>query len=398
MSSLALQLDGLERGEVSNSGQGTSPTGDAAPAGDYARRRPFMTRGPLRRERRLPPGAAPLVGPGDIVESGAAIARMFRSGRSTSVDLAGGLGIAAGDGDALTRTLVRHAGEDVAQGDILAERRAFGGLQRRTIKSPVTGRVAYVSSETGVAYIAPDTVPVELLAHLAGRVIRVTDELVEIEGAALAVAAHAGAGPAVAGTLIVATSPDALPRDVSGAIAACAFPIEQQTVQQLIDGGVAAIVATAVEDETLERLGWDTVFWPQGRSPRPPAPPVTLLALSFSATPPGGLWEALRSLAGRPASVIGREPGASPELLVSLGENAPSLYALPERPESDVTLAPGSRVRVITGRAQGLVGEILALSPGPYRLRSEVSADVADVAFPYGVRLRLPLLHLQAMP
>jgi len=180
------------------------------------------------------------------VESGAAIARMFRSGRATSVDLAGGLGIAAGDGDALTRTLVRHAGEDVAQGDILAERRAFGGLQRRTVKSPVTGRVAYVSSETGVAYIAPDTVPVELLAHLAGRVIRVTDELVEIEGAALAVAAHAGAGPAVAGTLIVATSPDALPRDVSGAIAACAFPIEQQTVQQLIDGGVAAIVATAV--------------------------------------------------------------------------------------------------------------------------------------------------------
>lgn len=357
-----------------------------------------MTRGSLRRERRLPPGATPLVSAGDILESGAAIARVFRSGRATSVDLAGGLGIDSGDGEALARTLVRQAGEDVAQGDVLAERRSFGGLQRRTVKSPVTGKVDYISAETGIAYIAPDAAPVELLAHLAGRVIRVTDELVEIDGAALAVAAQAGAGPAVAGPLIVAGSPDALPRDVGGAIVACAFPIEQQTVQELIHGGVAAIVATAVEDDTLEHLGWDTVFWPQGRSLRPPAPPVTLLALSFSAMPPAGLWEALRSLAGRQASVIGREPGASPELLVSLGENAPSLYSLPELPETDVTLATGSRVRVITGRAQGLVGEILALSPGPYRLRSEVSAEVADVAFPYGVRLRLPLLHLQAMP
>jgi hypothetical protein len=113
------------------------------------------------------------------------------------------------------------------------------------------------------------------------------------------------------------------------------------------------------------------------------------------------LWEALRSLAGRLASVVGREDGVeagAPELLVVLGENAPSLYGLPESGESAVRLSPGSRVRVIAGRANGLVGEILALSPAQYRLRSEVGAEVADVSFPYGVRLRVPVLHLQAMP
>ena len=83
---------------------------------------------------------------------------------------------------------------------------------------------------------------------------------------------------------------------------------------------------------------------------------------------------------------------------MSLGENAPSLYGLPDSGEAEVTLAPGARERVIAGRGEGLVGEVVALSPGPYRLRSEVAADVADVVFPYDVRLRVPVTHLQAMP
>lgn len=196
---------------------------------------------------------------------------------------------------------------------------------------------------------------------------------------------------------MVADSPDGVPGEVGGAVVACGFAVDEATVRRLVDGGAAAIVATTVEEETLERLGWADAFWPAAGA-APPALPLTVVALSFSPAPPAGLWEALRALAGRPASAVGSEPYTSPELLVTLGENAPSLYGLPDTGEAEVHLRPGMRVRAIAGRASGLVGEIVALSFGPYRLRSEVSAEVADVAFPYGVRLRLPVQHLQVMP
>jgi hypothetical protein len=58
-------------------------------------------------------------------------------------------------------------------------------------------------------------------------------------------------------------------------------------------------------------------------------------------------------------------------------------------------LARGDRVWVAAGRAQGLVGEIAQIVPGPVRLPSEVHTGVADVIFPFDVRMRLPLLHLR---
>jgi len=284
----------------------------------------------------------------------------------------------------------------VAEGETLAERRALGGLQRRVARTPVTGRLAHVSERTGLAYVTPPPVETHVLAHLAGRVVDVSASAVTIEGSAFSVAGRAGAGPASSGVLMVADSPDGVPAEIAGAVVACGFPLDESTARRLLDGGVAAVVATTIEEETLERLGWADAFWPAAGAP--PALPATVVALSFSPAPPVGLWEALRALAGRPASALGAEPGGAPELLVTLGEHAPSLYGLPESGEAEVRLRPGMRVRATAGRAIGLVGEVVALSIGPYRLRSEVSAEVADVAFPYGVRLRLPVHHLQVMP
>ncbi|MGI8422888.1 MAG: hypothetical protein ACR2NO_02000 [Chloroflexota bacterium] len=370
------------------------------PRTEYARRRPFMARGAMRRVRRIPHGGEALVRGGDVVESGAPVARVFRTGRATAIDLARALGLSAERDGEVARHVTRVVGDEVVEGDMLAERRALGGFQRRSVRAPLTGRLVHVSDQTGVAYIAPLPVEGVVRAHLAGRVTEVTDTAVTIEGSAFSALGRAGAGPAVSGPLMIADGPDQLPSEIGGAVVACGFAIDEETVRRLVEGGVVAVVATSVEEDALERLGWADAFWPRA-GPMGAAPPATLLAPAFAPAPPTGLWEALRSLAGRPSSVLGCEESANggvPELLVALGENAPSLYALPQSGEALVNLAPGSRVRVIAGRANGLVGEVVALSPGPYRLRSEIGAEVADVAFPYGVRLRVPVLHLQAMP
>jgi hypothetical protein len=364
-------------------------------AADYPRRRPLLYLGRLRRLRSIPDGSEdPTWQRGDRLESGTVVARALRAGRATAVDLAAALGVAP---DEVSRYLLAAVDDDVVEGEVIAERRAFGGFQRRTVRAPLTGRLGHVSA-SGTAYIMPGAVTVEVTAHLGGVVAEVLPNAIVVEGRALAVAARAGAGPAVAGPLLLAQRPDSIPADVAGGVVVCGFPLDEGAARQLVDAGAAAIVATTVEEETLERLGWDQVFWPPARAIQPPVPPVTLLALSFAPAPPPDLWEVLRPLAGRPASALGAEPGSPTELLIDPGESAPRLPVLQSEAEGSARLALGARVRVVAGRAEGLTGEVVALSPGPYRLRSEISAEVAEVAFPYSVRLRLPVLHLQVLP
>ncbi len=373
---------------------------------DYPARRPWLTRGTMRRVRRLPAGAALLVQPGDVVEGGAPIGRSMYAGRAAAVDLAAGLGITPGRDGGLERLLQRTAGDDVAEGEVLAERRTLGGLQRRTVKAPASGRLVHVSMDTDVAYLAPQPAAVETRAHLPGLVREVSDTAVVIEGDAIAIGARAGAGPAVSGTLMLAEDPAELPIQVAGGIVMVGFPLDEASARALVERGAVAIVALSAEAETIDRLGWDAALWPSSHARRAagvhgaPSPPVTVLVLTYG-SPPAELWATLRSLAGRPASALGREPGAAPELIVTTAaaneHEAPPATSGEPAVEDDA-LAPGQRVRVVAGRADGLTGEVVSVSARPYRLRSEVTTEVADVRFPYDVRLRVPLLHLQRAP
>jgi hypothetical protein len=60
-----------------------------------------------------------------------------------------------------------------------------------------------------------------------------------------------------------------------------------------------------------------------------------------------------------------------------------------------VPLAPGTPVRILAGRAEGLSGEVVLAEDAPYRLASEVATAVADVRLTDGARVRVPVVHLQ---
>jgi hypothetical protein len=291
----------------------------------------------------------------------------------------------------------------VAEGDILAERRALAGLQRRTLRAPVSGRLSYVSPAYGTVYLEPPPAESPVLAHLSGTVAAVDPDGVLLEGYGCAVAGVAGAGPAAAGRLLLADSPTSLPAQVAGAVVACAFPLLEATVRSLADSGAAAVLAPGIADATLQRLGWDDLLWTapvrldrgERGGPRP-APPLTCVLLSVAALEaPPDLWDGLGSLAGRLASAVGSEPGGVPEVVVAL--DPPGGEASPGQPGGGpgIPLAPGTPVRVLAGRAEGLSGEVVLAEDTPYRLASEVATAVADVRLTDGARVRVPLTHLQ---
>jgi hypothetical protein len=388
MSSLALHV---EQSSFTPKGEGRW---------DYPDRRPLVSRGVIRRTYRLPAGDRTeiLVRVGQTVECGAVVARYALAGRATAVDSLTPLGLVHGREDLMLRSLVRRAGEEVIEGDELARRNIMGGLQRRDVRAPVAGRLIYVSSDTGTLFIAPDPVQRHVRTHLGGTVVDVSGDAITIEGNVLAVAACAGAGDAATGGLMLVESQERLPPDARGAVVVCAFTVNEPTVRAMIDAGAAALVASAIDESALQRLGWDDLFWPAGPRTSRPSPPLTVVLLTLTGAP-APVFEALRPYAGRLASAVGGAPGLAPELVVGLGERAPSRQPTAEPPGGGevASLRPGAQVRVLSGQAEGLTGEVVAISQSPYRLPSEVSTPVADVVFPFDVRLRLPVFHLQIL-
>ncbi|MGH2351151.1 MAG: hypothetical protein ACRDJN_06000, partial [Chloroflexota bacterium] len=318
------------------------------PAPPSHRRHPLVWRGLLRRRRTWPGERAEvLVRAGDQVNAGDAVARVERTGRATALDVAALLGVTP---DRVAGSLLPQAGDMLADGDVLAERRSMAGLQRRILRSPVSGRLSYISPDHGTLFVEPLPAEAHVSAHLSGTILIAGPSGVLVEGTALAVTGVAGAGPAATGVLMLAETPAALPPEASGAVVACAFPIDEATVGALTEAGAAAVVAPGIGDDTLQRLGWDDLLWPYPARPdgadrwgTRPTPPLTIVLLAVGPTDaPPTLWEALRPLAGRPASALGAEPGAPPELLVPISErDEPSFVQAGATPHENGTLVPG---------------------------------------------------------
>src|SRR5688572_12070060 len=134
------------------------------PPTDYPWRRPMIEQGRLRRLRRwFEPNVEPLVGEGVRVEAGDAIARFTRGARAGAVDVAGGLGVPV---ERAAAFCIHGEGEMVAAGEVLAERRVLGGLQRRQLRAPVAGHVSFLSPQTGALYVQPPPVELQTIAHL----------------------------------------------------------------------------------------------------------------------------------------------------------------------------------------------------------------------------------------
>jgi hypothetical protein len=385
-----------------------APQAPPKPAVQHLSGRALVTRGPLRRRRSWAPDAADiLVQPGDRVDAGDAVARRRRPARAIALDAAAVLAVPP---DRVQVSLSRQVGDVVAEGDVLAERRSLGGLQRRVLRSPASGRLSYVSPVHGTVFVEPMPAESAVLAYLGGTVAEVLPDGVVLEGAGLAIAGVAGAGPAATGPLLLAESPTALPPEAAGAVVACAFPLLESTVRGLADAGAAAVLAPGISDATLQRLGWDDLLWSaplrlgqrERRGPRP-APPLTCVLLSVSAREVSpALWETLRPLAGRSAAAAGSEPGLAPEVVLSEG---PAPAEAQDSGRGARAPLAGTSVYVVAGRAEGLIGEVVQASDAPFRLPSEVATAVAEPQLPAGApaggpagaTVRVPLAHLQSL-
>jgi hypothetical protein len=341
---------------------------------DLPRRRATIERGRLRRWRRWSGDyAVCAVQPGATVAAGHNVATIYRKGRVRAIDVSGALGIAP---DQVLKVLVRKPGEQVVEGDLLAEQRLFLGGRKRRIFSPAGGQLLYASTSSGLAYVSGPPSEAQVLAHVGGQVVTVGADSVLVEGNAIAIAGVAGAGRAVGGRLLVVTLPRDLPPDLTGSVVACAFPLDEATARNISSRGAVGVIAAGIESHAMMRLGWDEVLWPLvrprfGGPSNDPSPPITIVLLSVANDEaPEEIWRRIAALNGRPVSLLGREPGAPPELVATLDGPSGGTPA-------HVTLEGMRSIRLRSGPGAGRVVKVEGLLPFPVQLPSEIEVQAA---------------------
>ncbi len=343
--------------------------------------RPAVVAGMLRRTRPVGRAATILVQPGEYVLPDTVVAQVEQPGRLHLVHAAAVLGVPP-------RTLARYvrvqAGQDVEQGELLAEYRGPLGLGRRQCHAQVAGTVAWISTESGCIAIVEPEPPDEIRAHLGGKVVATQPGAgVTIEGPGLAVLGIAGCGGTAHGKLLLAEDLDAVPERASGTLVALARPATHYDIVHVAETGACGLLAPALVLDAagpllhaLERFTMQYGL-AAGRGVAPPAPLpqdfCLVLTEGFGEIEmPPWLRRLLQKYNGQAASLTAEPP--QPELLLPL-------KIIPDVPGPG-SLRPGALVRLSSPAYLGLQATVVQLARIPQRLPAGLRERAALVQLP----------------
>ena len=127
----------------------------------------------IRKERRIPARGDVLVGLGQAVEPDTLVARgIVPNPDIREVKLYASLDV---DPEHTRDYMLKAEGDPVERDEVIAIRRSFFGRQTKVARSPITGTVESYSPRSGRALIRGAPIPVEVSAHVPGKVIQIID-------------------------------------------------------------------------------------------------------------------------------------------------------------------------------------------------------------------------------
>lgn len=136
----------------------------------------------VHKTRRLPLKGEVVVKKGDLVNAEDVVATTNLPGNVVPMNLANMLNLEAGE---IPELLVKKPGDEVKEGDLIAETPGLFGLFKTKAHAPATGTLEAVSSVTGQAIIREAPIPVSVQAYINGKV----DDIIENEGVEIKTAA-----------------------------------------------------------------------------------------------------------------------------------------------------------------------------------------------------------------
>ena len=211
---------------------------------------------PLTKTRRLPLKGEVLVEVGAEVTPQMAVAKAAIPGIMHTVKVADLLGQ---DPEDVPKLLKVATGQQVQQGDIVAESRGLFGLMKSTVKSPYAGTVEVYSKVSGHLGIREAPKPLEVTAYISGTVTEVIpEEGVVISAHGSLVQGIFGVGGERYGDItVVCPSPDdeiipsMIMPDHAGKVIVGGSFISGETLKHAVQIGVAGVVVGGMLDIDL---------------------------------------------------------------------------------------------------------------------------------------------------
>jgi hypothetical protein len=357
-----------------------------------------------RARRVLPIAGDVLVAVGDHVAAEDIVARTELPGDATPINLANQLSLAPAD---VPECLLKHEGERIEVGDVLARTKGIFGMFKTEYVSKVAGVIESVSHVTGQVIVRGASIPVEVRSFAAGEVVEV------LPGEGVVVAADVslvqgifGIGGEAFGPIVMACqdhaqefSPDLITDALRGAIVIGGARLPGATIRRAIEVGASALVSGGMDDADLKDvLGYDLGVAITGTE-RIGVTVIITEGFGEIAMAPQ-TFELLASRAGAAAAVNGatqiRAGVLRPEIVIPLEAAGDGAAAEPPA-ETHVTgvLEKGAAVRIIRDPHFGVIGTIAAMPPEPAILGSGSKARVLQVICESGETLTVPRANVE---
>jgi hypothetical protein len=353
----------------------------------------------ITKERRLPLRGKVVVHEGEHLTADKVVARTELPGNVTPLNAANMLGILP---DEVAKSLLVKPGDPITKDQIIAESKAFFGLSKNRLKSPITGTLESVSETTGQLILRDPPIPVEVDAYVDGRITTVfPEEGVEIQAQGAFIQGIFGIGGETYGAIQMACkAPDEIldenkiSGDVQGKILVGGSLVTLGALKKAIDGKAAAIVVGGFSSLDLRKLlGYELGVAITGSEQIG----VTLvLTEGFGKIAMAArTFNLLKSHEGHKASCSGatqiRAGVMRPEIIIARKDVAHHAESKREVGSLDV----GTVLRIIRDPYFGKIGKVTALPPELTKLDTETMVRVLEVQFDNGEKAILPRANVE---
>jgi len=353
----------------------------------------------IQKVRRLPIPGKVLVEEGDEVDFSTIVAETMMPGDPHIVNVAASLGILAGD---INDYMKKQVGDAVSKGEAIAGYKAFFGLWKKFVHSPVDGFIESISPVSGQVIIREKPVPLSVNAYIPGKVVKILEnEGAVIETNAAFIQGIFGIGGEAHGELKVALddprdklTEDLIGRGDKGKVIVGGSIVTKEAIEKAIQVGVSGIVTGGISDVDLEAiLGYELGVAITGQE----EVGITLIiteGFGEMAMNPRTL-EIFKEFEGRMTSIDGatqiRAGVIRPEVIIPHEEGM-----VEERGEElSSGMRPGTPVRIIRQPYFGCLGKVVSLPVELQVIETESKVRVVEVELEDGRRAIVPRANVE---
>ncbi len=355
----------------------------------------------LERARILPLKGEVKVTEGQKVSPDDVVCATALPGNVQMVNVANVLNIEPGE---VPEMMLKKVGDEVAEGEVIAETPGLFGLFKTRATAPVKGTIESISNVTGQVVIREAPIPVEIDAYLEGVVRKVVpEEGVVIGTYAAFIQGIFGIGGESRGELAVVVenreaelTPDLIKPEHKGKIVVGGSFVSLEAYRKATQLGVAGIVAGGFDFNRLK----DILGYTLGVAITGSEDLTTSLILTEGfgrINMARRTFDLLKNYDGRFASINGatqiRAGVIRPEIVIPLRDD--ELSGKAQDKDFSKGMEVGSLVRVIRAPYFGRIGQVSALPAELQQMESETMVRVAEITFNDGTKTVLPRANLE---